>query len=426
MRGGNKKGNLILLCTLTLVFVLMLFTPFSSLPFPAVVPADAAFSSVTITDVKPAELHPGDMREVTVTVKNNGGQDARDIRLAFQGTETVSLVGPTVAHINTLNSWSSKEVEIVVHVKEEAPNGVYSIPVACSWRGYYFNATAGYVTTDPIEVPLGISFSVVGVGVINVGDITTDPMEIRPGDEDVEIKAFIENSGEAAAKDVEARLLCNADFKSSWSGTDRSYIGRLNSGDSKEAIFHIDIADSIESNTYSIPLRIRYKDTRGGEYEVTHEINILVEPKPEFEIYSYHTEPAKISAGDNSVKLHVRIRNIGSEKAESVSARITGEADVPFDYDVKSDYAGNVKVGEEREVILEFNVEKKASSKVYSQGIEIRCTGDRDLGDDNVYIFDEQIQLEVSSSSSGGSSIPGFEVLFAILALVFVMRRKGV
>ena len=419
--------KLVSLCVLGMV----LFMVFSLIPsFTPVVPADAAFSSVTITDVKPTELHPGDTREVIVTVKNNGGRDARDIRLAFQGTETVSLIGPTVAHINTLNSWCSKEVEITVHVKEEAPNGVYPVPVTCKWRGYYFDPAEGYVSTDTINVSLGISFNVVGKGVINIGDISTDPTDIRPGDEDVEIRAFIENSGEAAAKDIEARLLCSEDFKPSWSGTDRSYIGRLNSGEKGEAIFHIDIADNVESDTYSIPLQIRYKDTKGGEYEVMREINILVEPKPEFEIVSYHTEPGNISAGDTSVRLHVRIRNVGSEKAESASVRITGEAEVPFDYDVKSDYVGNLKVGEEREAILKFDVDEKASSKEYSQGIEIRCTGDRDLGDDNVYIFDKQIQLEVSSSSSGGFSVPGFEVLFALIALFVVFicakfRKKG-
>ena len=427
MSKNGKGRKLVSLCVLSMVFFML----FSLVPFTSVVPADAAFSSVTITEVMPTELHPGDTREVTVTVKNNGGRDARDIILAFQGTETVSLVGPTVAHINTLNSWCSKEVEITVHVKEEAPNGVYPVPVTCKWRGYYFDPAKGYVATDTREVQLGISFNVVGKGVINIGDISTDPTDIRPGDEDVELRAFIENSGEAAAKDVEAKLICDDKFRPAWSGTDRSYIGRLNSGEKGEAIFHIDVADNVEANTYSIPLQIRYKDTKGREYEVMREISILVEPKPEFEIVSYYTEPANISAGDNDVKLHVRIRNTGSEKAESVSVRSTGEAEVPFDFDVKSDYVGNLKVDEEWIAVLKFDVDTDASLKAYQQGIEIRCTGDRDLGDYNVYLFDKMIPVSVSSSSSGTFSVPGFEVLFALIALfmVFILflrrKRKG-
>ncbi|HJH27977.1 MAG TPA: hypothetical protein C5S37_14725 [Methanophagales archaeon] len=422
MSKNGKGRKLVSLCAvgiaLFMMFSLVSFTPL----------ADAAFSSVTITDVTPTELHPGDTREVTVTVKNNGGRDARDIRLSFEGTKNVSLVGPTVAHINTLNSWCSKKVEIMVHVKEEAPNGVYPVPVTCKWRGYYFDPAKGYVATDTINVSLGISFNVIGKGVINIGDISTDPADIRPGNEDVEIRAFIENSGEAAAKDIEARLLCGDKFKPSWSGTDRSYIGRLNSGEKGEAIFHIDIGDGIESKMYSIPLQIRYKDTKGVGYEVMRSVDILVKPKPEFEIVSYYTEPANISAGDNGVKLHVKIRNTGSEKAESVSVRSTGEAEVPFDFDVKSDYVGNLKPDEEWTAVLKFDVDKDALPKAYQQGIEIRCTGDRDLGDYNVYLFDKMIPISISSNSSGTFSVPGFEVSFALIALfvVFILflRRK--
>ncbi|MCW3131016.1 MAG: COG1361 S-layer family protein [Methanophagales archaeon] len=420
----GKRRKLVSLCVLSMVFFMM----FS--PVPSFIPsAEAAFSSVSITDVKPTDLHPGDTRDVVLTVKNNGGRDARDIRLALEGTEIVSPVGPKVVQMNTLNSWCEKEVEIRVHVKEEAPNGVYSIPIICSWNEYYFDPIKGYITEPKGPIELGIYFNVIGKSVINIGDVTTDPMDIRPGDENVEIRAFIENSGEAAARDIEAILICNASFKPSWSGTDRSYIGRLNSGEKGEAIFHIDIADNVESNTYSIPLQIRYKDTKGGEYEVMREISILVEPKPEFEIVSYYTEPAKISAGDKGVKLHVKVQNVGSEEAESVSVRITGEADVPFDYDVKTDYLGNLKRGEKGVGMLQFDVDRDALPKTYPQGIEIRCTGDRDLGDDNVYVFDKQIRLEVTSSSSSSRfSVPGFEAGFALLLLfvVLLLRRKRV
>ncbi len=185
---------------------------------------------------------------------------------------------------------------------------------------------------------------------------------------------------------------------------------------------------------YSIPLQIKYKDTKGVEYGVMREINILVKPKPEFEIVSFYTKPANICRGDHVV-LHVKIRNAGSEEGESISVRSTGEAEVPFDFDVKSDYVGNLKVGEERDAILEFDVDEDASLKTYQQKLEIRCTGDRDLGDDNVYTFDKQVSISVSShcpegfSLPGGISVPGFEALLSLFALLLVfvfirMRRK--
>jgi len=375
-------------------------------------------------------------------VKNNGGRDARDVRLEFEGTNYLSLVGPTVAQINTLNSWCEKEVKITVHVAEGTPNGVYFMSISCYWNEYYFDPDEGSYVSKPNDyiylpkygyiqrpVTLGISFNVKGNVIINVGNVYTDPAHIRPGDEDVEIHVAILNSGEAAAKDVEARLICNEQFEPSWSGTDRYYIGRLEPEGGTWAIFHVDIADNIDAEVYSIPLVIRFKDTENVEYQGVRSVDVLVERKPELEIASSYTEPTNISAGDHVI-LHVRVRNVGSEEAESISVRVTGEADVPFDYDVTSDHVGNLKVNETGDAILEFDVDEDAAKKIYQQGLEIRCTGDRDLGDDNVYTFNKQIQLEVTSSSSGSSSIPGFEALFSLLVLLLVFffifeLRKG-
>lgn len=104
-------------------------------------------------------------------VKNNGGRDARDIRLSFQGTEIISPVGPKVVNINTLNSWSSKEVEITMHVKEEAPNGVYPIPVSCLWTEYHFDPKKGDVDVTARSAELGVYFNVIGDGMINIGSV---------------------------------------------------------------------------------------------------------------------------------------------------------------------------------------------------------------------------------------------------------------
>ena len=84
-RDKNRMNTFFTLCTLSLVFVFVFSAPLSSVPVPSVVPiaSAASFSSITITDVTPTTFNPGDTGEVIVTVKNNGGRDARNIRLAF-------------------------------------------------------------------------------------------------------------------------------------------------------------------------------------------------------------------------------------------------------------------------------------------------------------------------------------------------------
>ena len=410
--------------------------------FSVVMPVSGALSSVVITDVEPTEFHPGETKEVVLTVKNEGGDDAKDVKLEFQvqDAEYASLVGPTVVQINTLNSWCSKEVKITVHAKEGTPNGVYPMPIACTWYEYSSGLGKGYahmysrdsrgdlVPVYEKSAQLGISFNVKGSALINVGNVYTEPTHVRPGEEDVKVLVAIENSGEADAKDVEARLICNDPFEPSWSGTDRVYIGRLKTGGEGRVgvSFHVDLADNVEAGTYSLPLVIKFKDIENKEYQGVMSVDILVERKPELEILSSYTEPTEISPGDHVI-LHVRVQNAGSEEAESVSVRATGEADVPFDFTVKSDHVGNLKVNETGDAILEFHVDKDAAKKIYPLGMEIRCVGDRDLGDDKVYTFDKQIQVDVTSSSS---SIPGFEGLFSFLVLLLVflfieLRKRG-
>ena len=145
---------------------------------------NGAFSSVIITDVNPTKLHPGDTKEVVLTVKNNGGREVRDVRLIFEGTRNVYVIGSTIAQINRLNSWSSKEVKITVHVEEGTPNGVYSIPVICSWNEYYFDPAMGYVTKPKGSVELGISFNIIGVPPPPAPEvsISTDKKEYPLGD----------------------------------------------------------------------------------------------------------------------------------------------------------------------------------------------------------------------------------------------------
>ncbi|MBE9592244.1 MAG: hypothetical protein IMF19_02080, partial [Proteobacteria bacterium] len=93
----NSKGQkFVSLCVLGMVLFIGFLLVLSLTP-----PVDATFSSIAITNVNPTEFSPGDTSKVVLTVKNNGGRDASDIRLSFQGTEIISPVGPKVVNINT-------------------------------------------------------------------------------------------------------------------------------------------------------------------------------------------------------------------------------------------------------------------------------------------------------------------------------------
>lgn len=394
------------------------------------VAAQTTYSSVTIKDVTPTELHPGDTKEVTLTVSNEGSKDAKDVKLAlaFQGNRYVSVVGATTKNIDWLHSRDSQKITIKVHVNDNTPTGSYSIPVTATWYERETIISDGHTQTvlKPKTRPLGIGFYVRGNVSIYVGDVVTDPASIRPGDQNVKISIEIGNSGESSADNVEARIIPTDGFETSWSGTDRSYMGKLPPGQAKRATFHFDVKKGIEAKKYNLTLLINYEDVDDVEHRVEKHVEILVETKPAFEVSSFHTSPANISAGGENIKLYVTVKNTGSEDAESVSIRSTDEEKVPFDFSVKSDYVGDLKPGESGEGVLEFDVDKDASPKVYPQSIEIRCSGDKDQGDYNVYTFNKQIRLKVQESAHGPiPSVPGFGGLLSILALSLVFTYKG-
>jgi hypothetical protein len=384
-------------------------------------------ANIVITDVTPTNLSPGDTAEITLMIKNDGSRDARHITLNFQNTDDVAIIGSSTSYIHSINAWCSKEITIPVHVAEDTSDGAYKLPISTTFDEYYYTADQGYVTT-PMSSTLGIVFYIKGEIIIGVADVTTDPSEVRPGDNYVTLTATLSNSGGGRAKDLKAELLCPEGFKPSTSATNIYYVGVLNSGSQSQATFHIDVDDGLDDGYHLLPVTMAYKDTNNNEYTITKEVRLLIKPKPEFEIVSSHTEPQDIGSKDH-VLLHITIKNIGSEKAESVSLRSTGEAEVPFDFDVKSDYIGNLEIGEAGEAVLEFDVDEDPTPKSYQQGLEIRCTGDRDLGDYNVYLFDKMIPISVTSSSSGHVSVPGFEGLSALIALfvffaLFLRRER--
>ena len=134
-------------------------------------------SEVTITDVKPADFYPGQTKEVVLTVRSAPG-GARNLKLTFESTRNISVIGPAVIGIDTLNPWYEKEIKITVHVEEGTPVGIHSIPVICSWdERSPFSLATGYATRHRGPERLEINFNIIAEV-----SISTDKEEYSPGD----------------------------------------------------------------------------------------------------------------------------------------------------------------------------------------------------------------------------------------------------
>jgi len=412
---------------------------------------EASHSAIIIDDVDYVdEFAPGESTIVTITLRNNGGLDAANIMILFQNTEQLSVIGSNSIHIRNIDSWREKEIEVTVFVHENVPMGVYLLPIIITWDelttksvevGTYVETirfsnnttlvktipkTRVIHTTIPRIANLGINFNVIGEPLFNIGQVITNPLNIKPDDENVKVRVFIENQGDGNAENVEVFLnVFYAGFKPSWSGTDRVHIGRLNHGDVREVIFHIDIPEGILPGKHSIPITILYRDSNGQTREFSNEIQILIEPIPNLKIISYHTEPTKIEPGTKTL-LHLRIKNVGDADAEFVSIRATGVERVPFDFEVQQDFIGTLAPNKEGTAVLSFIVEDDALPIEYLQRVEIRH-----IDDGNVRLSDETLRINISQTTNNGSAgikayiSVGFVVFIAIAGIfIFYMKKR--
>ena len=361
--------------------------------------AAAQTSFVTIKDVHPKVLHPGDTYELTVVVRNEGDRDARNVMLAFSPdpTGTVSVVGVSTVHIVGLSGWDEKEIELTVHVRDGALEGTYVLPVNITWEECYYAAGVGRVCEPGHFSFATLSLRVEGTPTLNVASVVVKHgeygSEVRPGYENVLVEVWIENSGEASAEDVKAELICSDGFEPSASQTTVAYIGKLFPGARAQATFRIDVSEDVAAGEHSLPLRLTYRVDDEWKEETKH-VQVYVEPKPKFEVVSVKTEPAEVRAGD-TVTLYIEVRNIGSEDAKFVDVAAIRKAEQPFDFEDRSDYVGDLDVGESGVACLSFEVLGDATPKTYFLDIRIRCSGDPEVGDDNVYVFYESVPIEI-------------------------------
>ena len=380
-----------------------------------------------ITDVEPKVVEPQNVYNMTIKIKNLATDYALYLRAILdpEHVSPISVIGSSEKFTRKAKEAKESSLyfgavlqneEIVlnytVYVKE-VPEGVYTVPLLLKWKDE---------NMKELSQVLYMGIFVKGSVDIGISGVETSPKEIKAGDDNVKVSVGITNTGDLELRNVEVHALLKNPFKPSFSNSDESYIGTLRKGDLKEAVFYIDVDERAVPKTYTIPLNITFKDSRGNWFSVLKDIKIVVEPKPIFEVLD--VEPKTVKAGE-SVKLIVKIKNVGYEQGENVDVRVIREPTQPFDYEKNSDYIGTLNPGEVGSGVFEFSVDKDAPEKEYRLKINVRCVGDRESGDTNVYTQELQAKINVVSGAEKGSSKGIYVIaLIAALIILIIVKRK--
>ncbi|MCK4736704.1 MAG: COG1361 S-layer family protein [Methanophagales archaeon] len=315
-----------------------------------IVPSSSAGTDakIVITGVKPTELSPGDTKEITLTVKNAGSNDAKQVTFNFQESQYISVVGSSSVCINSINGWCSKDMVITVHVSEGAPGGTYSIPVTCTFSQYDSSGSQGSVTESMPEVSYSIVFRVVGGAIIDVSDV--DMAELNPGEE-TKLKFTITNIGNSPLQNLVFSWNEGEGVILPVYSDNTKYIEYIDAGESIELEYTVVADVNAEAGLYQLYLSCEFEDGNGDSGEILNTTTgVFVGGETDFDVTF-----SESSAGQTSLS----VANTGNNPALSVTVRIPQQEN----FEVRGSTAsivGNLDEGDY--TIVSFQVTPASSS----------------------------------------------------------------
>ena len=270
--------------------------------------------------------------------------------------------------------------------------------------------------------------------VLGIANIVTNPSAIRPGDDFVEITTYIENSGSKSAKSIEAKLSIPDGLEHSYSDNNRKWVGLLSFNESKQLSFFINIDENADSEQYALDLDLNYEDLDNNDYIKKLSFPLLIKERPNIEVVDVKGD----GKAGSKITLEVTLKNIGTEDAEAVDARVIKQSSQPFSFDLRSNYVGELKVGETGKAVFTINIDKEAEQKEHSLKLLIRAKGDSDKGNNDIYTFNRRaivnvdgkkvnpiVGMVVGVQDNGANKVVGIGIILAIVVAGLAIYKKA-
>src|SRR3989338_4970071 len=396
--------------------------------FLIVVYSSIAYAAVEFDSVSfdPAVIAAGDEVDITINFHDEAFYDTlaqytgTELKVYLEQADTISekylLItdatgSPNVGHLFAQGVWRKT---FRVKVSNDAPPAKYKLRVKFQY----------YIDNKPLDVAKVHDFfiDVKKEGVIlGIANIVTVPSVVRPGDNYVELDTYIENSGNKNAKSVEAILNLPEKLKHSYTNNNRLWIGKLAANESKKATFFINIEDDAKPTKYNLDLEFNYMDLDDNKYTKKVTIPFLVKEKPIIDVVDVKGN----GKAGSTINLEVYLKNIGTEDAEAVDARLITQSSQPFSFDSRSNYIGELKVGETAKAIFKVKIDKDAEFKEHFLKMLIRAKGDSDKGDENIYTLNRRAVIKVEGKAPNRLIGVGIIAVAIVIGLgIFKIVRK--
>ena len=310
-----------------------------------------------------------------------------------------------------------------VKVDSGAPTGMYDFelhiqyledgePIEIQTSDGDYNFTVIRDFSMPVDNEgVDISSNVVG----------TDPKTPRPGDSYTEMNLEFTNTGNKPVEEVDLRPETPDMIDPAYSQDEKFFIDRLDTGETATRTLSLDLDENLSEGLHHVNIGANYEDTSSNEYSEELNIPLRVEGRPDLEVVNSNTQ---MKAGETS-KIRVNVRNTGEQDAESVTARVIAERSQPFSLEDRSNYIGEIEANETAEAVIKISADRNAALKEHQVKIQLRANGDSEEGDQSVYTFTEQTNVELDERTQSSLIYIGIiAATLVLLALVYRYRTR--
>lgn len=346
---------------------------------------------------------------------------AKLLRIGLGTGDAPVIIRTDPQMVGDLAAGTRLEVPFSVKFLQNAPGGVYTLPVSLEYRSFSFADQRGQETvafsyvnssaTIPLQVKVTPRMSI-GVARTEAGNLTA-------GNEG-NIVLLIRNTGSLSGNGSVARLSRHQDSPIvPLVGT--SYLGEFPPGAENMARFKVEVQDGAQASVYPVDVMVDYLDPRGDTVTtVPVTIGVPVQGSIEFEIVS---GGFSMNRGETR-EIEVIYRNAGPVAVRSAQARIS--AVDPFSSGKDTSSLGDLAPGQESRAVFILSADKSATVKEYGLESEVRYRDDLD----NRLISDPmKVRISVTERTGIGVIIGNPLYMTVIAALLigigyFVYSRR--
>jgi len=364
-----------------------------------IVPANAEFD-IVLEKLSPQPVEPGQDLTLSVMLVNEN-VDAIGVILLILPDSTIILKNDNDRIINEGNiiKYGAVVETYLLHIDPRAVSGIYEVKFEAHW------------TSNDQQRETDRTFNVLvrGVPQLAISNITINPELISPQDT-FNITFSVSNEGTGIAREVQVNAATGG-LPFVPIGADTKIIKNLDPGEAIQLNFRLLVKDKTIISSYSIPIKMEYKDENGKNMSSSSFVGIKVLGDAELSIGNIKTEPQNPAKGD-LVTVTMRIENSGNGDAKSVKVSL----DIPFE-GTKTAFLGKIKPDDDAPGVFTFYATESGNIP-YTAAIE----SEDDLGKHTVK---EALTLNVRNTNANGLIIPVIVVVVVAGAFVFYpFRRK--